>query len=153
LRGIKRDLYEGGIRIPLLARWPGKCKAGVVSDYVCAFWDFLPTSAELAGAKAPKGIDGISLAPTLLGEKVAGREQDKHEFLYWEFHEGGTKQAVRMGDWKAVRLKPKGTLELYDLKNDPGESTNIADKQPDVVEKVEAFLKTARTESKDWPIK
>jgi arylsulfatase A-like enzyme len=153
LRGIKRDLYEGGIRIPLLARWPSKFKAGVVSDHVCAFWDFLPTAAEFAGVKPPKGIDGISLAPTLLGAKAAGREQEKHEFLYWEFHEGGTKQAVRMGDWKAVRLKSKGPLELYDLKNDPGETMNLADKQPDVVEKIATYLKTARTESKDWPIK
>jgi arylsulfatase A-like enzyme len=153
LRGIKRDLYEGGIRVPLLARWPGRFKPGVVSDHVSAFWDFLPTAAEFAGVKLPKGIDGISLTPTLLGARPAGREQEKHEFLYWEFHEGGTKQAVRMGDWKAVRLKPKGSLELYDLKNDPGETTNLADKQPDVVEKVETYLKTARTESKDWPIK
>jgi arylsulfatase A-like enzyme len=152
-RGIKRDLYEGGIRMPLLARWPGKIKEGTVSDHVCAFWDFLPTAAELCGTKAPKGIDGLSLVPTLLGAKAAGREQEKHDFLYWEFHEGGTKQAVRTGDWKAVRLKPKGPLELYDLKADPGEKKNVADKQPDVVEKIETYLKTARTESKDWPIK
>jgi arylsulfatase A-like enzyme len=152
-RGIKRDLYEGGIRMPLLARWPGKIKEGTVSDHVCAFWDFLPTAAELCGTKAPKGIDGLSLVPTLLGAKAAGREQEKHDFLYWEFHEGGTKQAVRTGDWKAVRLKPKGPLELYDLKADPGEKKNVADKQPDVVEKIETYLKTARTESKDWPIR
>ena len=153
LRGIKRDLYEGGIRVPLIARWPGKIEPGGVSDHVCAFWDFLPTAADLAGAKTPKGIDGMSLAPTLLGAKAAGHDQVKHDFLYWEFHEGGTKQAVRMVDWKAVRLKPKGPLELYDLKNDPGEMMNIADKQPAVVEKIEAYLKTDRTESKDWPIK
>jgi arylsulfatase A-like enzyme len=152
-RGIKRDLYEGGIRMPLIARWPDKFKASTVSDHVCAFWDFLPTAAEFAGAKAPKGIDGLSLVPTLLGAKAAGREQQKHEFLYWEFHEGGTKQAVRLADWKAVRLKPKAALELYDLKNDPGEMTNVADKQPEVVEKIETYLKTARTESKDWPVK
>ncbi len=107
----------------------------------------------MAGVKTPKDLDGLSLVPTLLGAKAAGHEQAKHEFLYWEFHEGSTKQAVRMGDWKAVRVKAKGPLELYDLKDDPAEKTNVADKQPAVVEKIEAYLKTARTESKDWPIK
>ena len=153
LRGIKRDLYEGGIRIPLLARWPGKIKAGSVSDHVCAFWDILPTAAEIIGAKPPKDIDGISLVPTLLGPQAAGRVQVKHEFMYWEFHEGDSKQAVRMGDWKAVRLKPKALLELYDLRTDPGEKTDVAAKHADVVGKIETYLKTARTESKDWPIK
>src|SRR5205085_8869768 len=89
LRGIKRDMYEGGIRVPMIARWPGKIKAGTVSDQVWAFWDFLPTAADLAGAKAPDGLDGISVAPTLLGRG----EQKQHEALYWEFHERGFQQA------------------------------------------------------------
>ncbi|MCX5637924.1 MAG: arylsulfatase, partial [Planctomycetota bacterium] len=101
LRGYKRDLYEGGIRVPMLARWPSKIKAGSVSNHVSAFWDFLPTCCELAGVNTPETIDGISILPTLLGQPD---KQKKHEFLYWEFHEQGKKQAVRMGDWKGVRL-------------------------------------------------
>ena len=149
LRGIKRDLYEGGIREPMIVRWPGKVKAGVVSDQVGAFWDFLPTAADLAGVKAPPGLDGVSLAPTLLGTG----KQAQHEFLYWEFHERGFQQAVRMGDWKAVRLKVGGPLELYDLKTDVGEKHDVAADHADVVAKIEAYLKGARTESADFPIK
>jgi len=113
-RGIKRDMYEGGIRVPMIARWPGKIKPGVASDQVWAFWDFLPTAAEIAGVKPPPNIDGISILPTLLGQK----QTNQHEFLYWEFHEKGSKQAVRRGDWKGIRLEPGKPLELYDLKND-----------------------------------
>ena len=149
LRGIKRDLTEGGIREPMIVRWPGKVKAGVVSDQVGAFWDFLPTAADLAGAKAPAGLDGVSLAPTLLGSG----KQAQHEFLYWEFHERGFQQAVRMGDWKAIRLKVGGPLELYDLKTDIGETHDVASDHPDVVAKIEEYLKGARTESADFPIK
>jgi arylsulfatase A-like enzyme len=152
LRGFKRAMYEGGIRVPMIARWPGRIKAGTVSDQVGAFWDVLPTVAELAGAKAPAGLDGISLVPTLLGQQQAGREQPQHEFLYWEFHERGSKQAVRMGDWKAVRLKLGAPLELYNLKTDIGETTDVAAKHPEVVARIEAYLKTARTESKQWPL-
>jgi arylsulfatase A-like enzyme len=154
LRGIKRDLYEGGIRVPMLARWPGKIPAGTVSDQVWAFWDFLPTVAELAGAKAPQGLDGISMVPALLGAKPAGRAQAQHEFLYWEFHEGGFGQAVRMGDWKLIR-RPFGkepAPQLYDLKNDLGETKNVAGEHADVVTRIEAYLKEARTESKQWPV-
>jgi arylsulfatase A-like enzyme len=149
LRGFKRDLTEGGIRVPMLARWPGKIKAGAVSDQVWAFWDFLPTAADLAGARVPDGLDGISVAPTLLGRG----EQKQHESLYWEFHERGFQQAVRLGDWKALRLKPDGPLELYDLKDDVGEKHNVAGKHPEVVARVEAYLKGARTESKDFPVR
>ncbi len=148
LRGYKRAMYEGGIRIPMIVRWPGKVKAGVVSDQVWAFWDFLPTAAELAGAKAPADIDGISVVPTLLGKG----DQKQHEFLYWEFHEGGSKQAVRMGDWKAVRAVG-GKLELYDLKHDVSETRNVAAQHPDMVARIEAYLKGARTESQQWPLR
>ncbi|MBL8793371.1 MAG: arylsulfatase [Planctomycetia bacterium] len=154
LRGIKRDLTEGGIRVPMLARWPGRIPAATVSDQVWAFWDFLPTAAELAVAKSPAGIDGISMVPALLGEKVAGRPQTNHEFLYWEFHEGGFKQAVRMGDWKLIR-QPYGkepAPQLYNLKDDLGETKDLAAERKDIVARIEAYLKTARTESKDWPV-
>jgi len=149
LRGIKRDLYEGGIRVPMIVRWPGRIKAGSTNDQVWAFWDFLPTAAELAGVKPPKGIDGISIVPTLLGIK----QTNQHEFLYWEFHERGFQQAARMGDWKAVKPGTNKPVELYNLGTDLGEKENIADKHPDIVAKIEEYLKTARTESKDWPIK
>jgi arylsulfatase A len=147
LRGIKRDLYEGGIRVPHLARWTGTIPRGV-RDHPWAHWDVLPTLAELAGAKVPTGIDGRSMAQTLKG----GRQQPQ-EFLYWEFHERGFQQAVRMGEWKAVRLKKDAPLELYDLPDDPYEQYNVADRYPDVVAKIEKYLATARTESARWPVK
>jgi len=149
LRGIKRDLYEGGIRVPMIARWPKRIKAGAKSDQVWAHWDFLPTVAEIAGVKPPANpanIDGVSMLNALLGLRQRG-----HEFLYWEFHERGFSQAVRMGDWKAVRNAPDSPLELYDLKNDLGEQNNVAVKHPEVVKKIEDYLKTARTESELWP--
>jgi len=149
LRGIKRDQYEGGIRVPMIVRWPGEIKPGTVNDQPWAFWDFLPTAAEIAGVKVPEKIDGISLLPTLLGRPQTNR----HDFLYWEFHEGGSQQAVRMGDWKAVRLQPGAPLELYDLRTDLSEKQNVAAQNPEVVAKIEAYLKTARTESEQWPIK
>jgi arylsulfatase A-like enzyme len=150
LRGIKRDLYEGGIRVPMIVRWPGTIKAGQVSDFPWAFWDFLPTAAEIAGIteKPPPTIDGQSILPTLLG-----KPQKPHEFFYWEFHEKGSKQAVRMGDWKAVRLATDKPLELYNLKTDLGETNNVAKAHADVVTKIETYLKTARTDSPKWPLK
>jgi arylsulfatase A-like enzyme len=147
LRGIKRDLYEGGIRVPMIARWPKRIKGGAKSDQVWAHWDLLPTLAEIAGVKPPANIDGISMLNALLG-----RRQRNHEFLYWEFHERGFSQAARLGDWKAVRKSPDSLLELYDLKNDLGEQHDVAVKHPEVVKKIEDYLKTARTESELWPI-
>jgi len=149
LRGIKRDLYEGGIRVPLIVRWPSQIRPGTVNDQPWAFWDFLPTAAELAQVKPLPKCDGISLLPTLLGQPQTNR----HDFLYWEFHERGFQQAVRMGDWKAVRPQAGEPLELYNLKTDLSEKENVADKNPEVVAKMEAFFKTARTESDLWPIK
>jgi arylsulfatase A-like enzyme len=149
LRGIKRDLYEGGIRIPMIVRWPGKIKPGQVSEQVCAFWDFLPTAAEIAGVKPPEKIDGISMLPTLLGQ----RQTNQHAFLYWEFHERGFQQAARMGDWKAVRPQADEKLELYNLKTDISEKDNVAEKNPEIVAKMDAYLKTARTESERFPIR
>jgi arylsulfatase A-like enzyme len=149
LRGIKRDLYEGGIRVPLIVRWPMKVKAGAVNGQAWAFWDFLPTAAEIAQAKAPGQLDGISMLPTLLGKP----QTNHHDFLYWEFHERGFQQAVRIGDWKAVRPQPGAPLELYNLKTDLGEKQNVAGQNPEVIAKIEAYLKSARTESEHWPIK
>ncbi len=152
LRGIKRDLYEGGIRVPLIARWPaGGTPSGATTDHVGAFWDFLPTFAELSGAPTPAGLDGISLAPLLTGKPA---EQQEHEYLYWEFHEGkASKQAVRLGDWKGVRLAPNQPLELYDLSRDLGEENDVAAEHPEVVKKIEAILATARTEHPIWPLR
>ena len=149
LRGIKRDLYEGGIRVPLIARWPAKIKPGQVSDLVWAFWDFLPTACDIADVPAPKNIDGISMYPGLLGHT----QTNLHQYLYWEFHEGGFKQAIRAGDWKGVRLKMGAPLELYNLKTDLGETNNVAAQNPQVVAQLDDLLKTARTDSAEFPIK
>ena len=148
LRGIKRDLYEGGIRVPMIVRWPGTVPAGRTSDHVWTHWDVLPTLTAVAGAKTPAGLDGMSMARALRGEK-----QPTHEFLYWEFFEGGFKQAVRMGRWKAVRLKPGDPLELYDLESDVREERDVAGANPAIVARIEEYLKTARTESPHWPPK
>jgi arylsulfatase A-like enzyme len=147
LRGIKRDLYEGGIRVPMIARWPGKLKEGRVSEQVWAMWDFLPTMADLVGVKAPAGLDGISMLPALLGKPQKG-----HEYLYWEFHERKFNQAVRMGDFKAVRKGLDGKLKLFDLTTDIGEQHDVAGEHPETVAKIEACLKTARTPSEHWPV-
>jgi arylsulfatase A-like enzyme len=146
LRGIKRDLYEGGIRVPMIARWKGTIPAGRVSNHVWAHWDMFPTLAAYAGAKVPAGLDGMSMAPALGGETPP-----MHEFMYWEFHERGFQQAVRMGKWKAVRLKPETPLELYDLDADVMEERDVASSHADVVARIETYLKTARTPSDRWP--
>jgi arylsulfatase A-like enzyme len=140
LRGHKTDLYEGGIRVPMLVRWPGRIEPGV-SEFPWAFWDVLPTAAELAGAKPPEDIDGMSVLPTLLG-----REQAPHDFFYWETERAGKLyQAVRMGKWKAVRDAPDGVPQLFDLDADPAETTNVAAEQPSVAGWIEDYLATART--------
>ena len=148
LRGIKRDLYEGGIRVPMIARWTKTVPAGRTSDHVWAHWDVFPTVADLAGAKTPPNVDGMSMRRAL-----SGQAQPTHEFLYWEFHERGFQQAVRTGPWKAVRLKRNAPLELYHLERDPGEQQNVAEANPEVVKRVEAYLATARTDSPIWPLK
>jgi arylsulfatase A-like enzyme len=130
-------------------RWKGVTKPGTVSDHVWAFWDFLPTVCDLIGVKPPDGLDGVSLAPTITGRGA----QKAHEFLYWEFHENGFRQAVRYKDWKAIRQAPDAALELYDTKADPGEVKNVAAANPDVVKRIEEYLKAARTESKEFPIR
>jgi arylsulfatase A-like enzyme len=148
LRGYKRDLYEGGIRVPMIARWPGKVPSGKTSDVPWYFADFLPAAAELAGAEPLKNIDGLSIIPVLLGQK-----QDLGDrFMYWEFFEGGFQQAVRCRNWKAIRLKQGQPLALFDLSADLGEQNNVADKHPEVIAQIEKYLKTVRTESPEWPL-
>lgn len=138
-RGGKRDLYEGGIRMPFIARWPGKIEPGSVSNHISAFWDFLPTACEIAHVPIPEGIDGISFLPALLQ-----KEQPKHEYLYWEFSGRGGKKALRMNQWKAVindiNNNPNPELELYDLNKDPGETNNVAKQNPGISKKMEAFI-------------
>ena len=148
LRGVKRDMYEGGIRVPMIARWSGTIPAGKVVSQPAAHWDLFPTFAELAGAPVPSGLDGMSIVRAL-----ENKRQPAHEFLYWEFHERGFQQAVRMGRWKAVRLAKDAPLELYDLDTDRAETHNVAAAHADVVARVERYLKTARTDSAEWPVK
>jgi len=148
LRGYKRDLYEGGIRVPTVARWPGRIQPGTHSDCPWAFWDFLPTCADLAGFEAPEGIEGRSIAPTLFGGDAPERE-----FLYWEFQHREFKQAVRIGEMKALRDGMTRQTEVYDLANDIGETTDLAAQQPEVVARAEEIFANWRTDSADFPVK
>ena len=143
-RGHKGNLYEGGLRLPMIARWPGKIQPGRVSDCLWYFPDVLPTVAELTGAPAPGDIDGISIVPELLGEAAAGRGQEQHEFLYWELL-GQT--AVRMGTWKAVLPRNSQEWELYDLSTDLGEQNNLAAQQADVLAKMKAYAQEAHEDA------
>ncbi len=151
-RGYKRDLYEGGIRVPMIACWPGKIKSRSTTAHICASWDIMPTLSDLSGQPVAEDGDGISFLPTLLGE-MDGQKQ--HKYLYWEFHEQGGKQAVRKGDWKAVRLKvnkgPAAT-ELYNLAEDIGEKRNIADKHPEIVREMERIMDKARTPNAEFKL-
>lgn len=152
LKGYKRDLYEGGIRAPMIAWWPEKIASGSESSHISAFWDVMPTVAELAGVQAPENIDGISFLPTLLGKEG----QKEHEYMYWEFHEKGGRLAVRKGDWKAVRYdvsKAESQTELYNLADDIGEENNVADQYPELVKELEEIMKNARTESEVFQFK
>ena len=145
-KGYKRDLYEGGIHAPMIAWWPEKIAAGTESKHISAFWDVMPTIAELLGLPTPENIDGISFLPSLLGKKG----QQEHEYLYWEFHELGGRLAVRKGDWKAIRYnvsEGNEPTQLYNLANDIGEENNLADKYPEIVKELEEIMKNTRTES------
>ncbi len=151
LRGFKRDLHEGGIRAPLIARWPGKIKAGSTSKLISAHWDMLPTFCEFAGIEAPTGLDGISMVAELTGQGT----QKPHEFLYWEFYEQGGKRAVRFDNWKAVQLNltsvdQKEGIELYDINSDIGEQNNIAAQHPELLERAQQYFAAAHTPSEFW---
>ncbi|NQT16317.1 MAG: sulfatase-like hydrolase/transferase, partial [Planctomycetes bacterium] len=149
-RGAKRDLYEGGIRVPFIARWPGVVPQNHLSDDVIAFWDMLPTFAELAGVKAPENIDGLSVAGALRGEALA----EPHDYLYWDYGHCRRRydQAVRIGNWKGVRLGRESDIQLYDLGNDLGETNDLAARRPDVVRQMARIMQTAATPSDRYPI-
>ena len=152
LRGEKRDLYEGGIREPLVVKWDGHIIPGSISDHLGGFWDVLPTLLDLAGHSIPDNIDGVSFAPTLTGLG----NQENHPHLYWEFHEGTGAQAVRQGKWKAVKLNSKQDLgyplELYDLSVDLGENKNVASDHPEKVNELEGLMQSSRTSSEHFPL-
>jgi arylsulfatase A len=148
-RGIKRDLYEGGIRVPLIVSWKNKIKPAQQSKHIAALWDFFPTFQQMAGLTVTQNIDGISMLPTLLNQP-----QPKHNYLYWEFHESGGKQAVRWQNFKAVQLNvstnASSAIELYDIVKDPEEKINVAAANPRIIKKMEAFIKQAHTKNVDW---
>jgi arylsulfatase A-like enzyme len=149
LRGHKRELYEGALRQAAIARWPGVVPAGRVTDEPWAFWDFLPTAAELAGAKLPDGFkpDGHSLVSFLRGGGAP-----KRDYFYWELHETSSMQAVRFGDWKAVKNGPNKPVELYDLKNDEAERHNLAAEKPELVAKATAIMQESHVDTPAWPM-
>ena len=166
MRGLKGSLYEGGIRVPFIARWPGKIAPDSTSEHISAFWDILPTLAEITGADIPVEVDGISLLPTLTGQG----EQQQHEALYWEFnapHYNGGQIAVRMGDWKAIKVNQvsrgkgknkqagpfPGELQLYNLAEDLGETMDLAAEYPELVERIEAIIRREHTRSELFPLK
>ncbi|MBM1105030.1 arylsulfatase [Aurantibacter crassamenti] len=148
LKGVKRDLYEGGIRVPMIVSWPGKVKPNSNTDHPSAFWDVFPTFSEIVALETPDNLDGISFLPTLLGNV---EKQKAHDYLYWEFHEKGGRQAIRKGNWKAVKYNVfdpvNSKIELYDLSKDIGETNDVASEYPAIVEDMKAILLTARTPS------
>jgi len=150
LRGSKRDLYDGGVRSPFIAWWPGTISAGRTSEHISAGWDLLPTICDLTGAKTPTAIDGISMVPTL----IAKGEQQSHSHLYWEFYEQGGKRGLRIGNFKAIQLNLdkslNGPIEVYDLSKDLGETTDIAAQHPEIVAKAKELFATSHTPSPLW---
>jgi len=148
LRGMKRDLYEGGIRVPMIARWPGVTPQGADTGHISYFGDLMATAAELAGVECPQNTDSISFAPTLRGQTG---QQQQHDYLYWEFYERGGRQAVRSGPWKAVRIPVfTGPTELYDLSRDIGEQVNLAAAHPERVKELEKMMQHAHTPHPNW---
>ena len=151
LRGRKRDLTDGGLRVPMIVRWKGTVPAGRVSGDPWWFADVLPTFAHLAGkeARCPEDVDGINVWSTLTGARLTG----KNRHFYWEFHERGFQQAVRWKNWKAIRGGNDKALQLHDLDADPGETTNLAETHPDIVGKMRKLMESSRSESREWPVR
>ena len=152
-RGYKRDLYEGGIRVPMIISWPGRVAQGCETDFMCAFWDMLPTFREIIDPKAKpaRGEDGVSLLPLLTGKKG----QKEHEYLYFEFQELDGRQAVRKGKWKLVRMdvrKDGGRYELYNIAADPSEKHDVINEHPDVASELKAIMQSARTDNPNFPL-
>ena len=152
-RGFKRDLYEGGIRVPLIARWPNKIKAGTVSDHISAHWDIFPTFCEIAGVELTEKLDGISFLPTLWGKS----NQQNHDYLYWEFHERSGARAARFKNWKAVqknlKKNPNPPIEIYNLLQDPGELKDLSMEREDLIEKAKQIFIKAHTPSPIWKMR
>jgi len=148
LKGYKIDLYEGGIRVPMIVHWPGKVPENKTSETQWYFADFLPTAAALVGGQFPEDIDGVNMLPTLLDQN----DRQTERFLYWEYFGRDFQQAVRWKKWKAIRLKAGEPLLLFDLSQDLGEENNVAEEYPVVIKEIEMYLKTARTESVNWPL-
>lgn len=145
LRGYKRDLYEGGIRVPFIVKWNNVVDKNSKSEHISAFWDFLPTVADIIDAELPDNIDGISYLPSLIGKE----KQEEHDYLYWEFHENNGRQAIRKGDWKAVKydVHNNGKIELYDLSADLSETNDLSGAYPEKVAEFDSLMKVSRTES------
>ncbi len=151
LRGMKRDLTEGGIRVPMIAWWPGTIAAGSQTEHISYFGDFFATACDLAGLSTPSDLDSISFLPTLLGQTDT---QKTHDYLFWEFYERKSSQAIRQGDWKAIRTPMiSGQVELYNLKDDLGEQTNLADKHPEIVQNLSGLMDQAHVENPNWSTK
>lgn len=148
-RGYKRDMYEGGIRIPMIVRWPGKIIAGSINEHVWAFWDFFPTAADIAGLPFENKTDGISVLPTLLG-----KVQNSHDYLYWDYGHVRDEflQAARWENWKGIVDNSTGSYEIYDLKNDPGESNNLTNARPDLISRFKEIINEAYTPSENYPV-
>lgn len=150
-RGYKRDVYEGGIRVPMIISWPGHIAEGSETDFVCSLWDLMPTFRELTGKASTEALDGVSILPLLEGREG----QEEHDYLYFEFQEAGGRQAIRQGEWKLVRLGLRSdspTLELYNLASDPGETVNLIDARPDIADTLLRLLTEAHTPSPDFPL-
>lgn len=151
LRGMKRALYEGGVRVPFIARWPGKIKAGTVSDHVGYFGDVMATIGELTGQSLPNGLDSISFLPMLVGKPA---QQRQHKSIYFEFYEQGGRQSVRFGNWKAIRQPMlTGKVELFDLSKDLGETNNLADSKPEIVKQAIALMNEAHVDHPNWKVR
>jgi arylsulfatase A-like enzyme len=150
-RGRKRDLYEGGIRVPFAARWPGQISPQSTSDHISAFWDLLPTFCDIAGVKpSDNAIDGVSFLPALLGDSI---NQRQHEYLYWEFNEGkGPVQLIRKGDWKLLRFVLSNKLELYHVTSDVSELKDVSVIHPEKCDELVDLMNNARTEHPQFPL-